>query len=72
MSGLGIPGRIFWGAIKRLLPPFFYPRKFMKSRISPKKFDELFTRISKKKGKTIGNPPKVQQMPYQPRKETKT
>lgn len=31
----------------------------------------LFGKKSKKKGKTIGNPPKVQQMPYKSKKEVK-
>lgn len=34
-------------------------------------FKDLFHKKPKKKGKTVGNPPKVQQMPYIPRKETK-
>ena len=34
-------------------------------------FQSLFHKIPKKKGKTIGNPPKVQQIPYNPKKENK-
>ncbi len=29
------------------------------------------SKLPKKKGKTISNPPLLQQMPYRPRKETK-
>lgn len=43
----------------------------MTSHDSQKKLISLFQNLPKKKGKTIGNPPKVQQMPYRPRKESK-
>ncbi len=42
----------------------------MKSYAS-KELSALFDRTPKKKGKTIGNPPTVQQMPYSPRKSVK-
>jgi hypothetical protein len=43
----------------------------MKPNESQKEFDTIFPKLPKKKGKTVGNPPKVQQMPYRPRKESK-
>ncbi len=43
----------------------------MKNANSPLEFSQLFDKVPKIKGKMIGNPPKVMQMPYNPRKETK-
>jgi hypothetical protein len=43
----------------------------MNTTISQKDFSSLFNKIPKKKGKIIGNPPKVQQMPFNPRKGNK-
>ncbi len=38
---------------------------------SQDKLPNILAKNPKKKGKTIGNPPKVQQMPYNPRKTNK-
>jgi hypothetical protein len=40
-------------------------------KVSKENINNIFDKFPKKKGKTIGNPPKIQQMPYNPRKENK-
>jgi hypothetical protein len=43
----------------------------MKENDSSKKIIMLFPKLPQKKGKTIGNPPKVQQMPFISKKPVK-
>jgi hypothetical protein len=43
----------------------------MKANASEEEFKLLFPSLPKKKGKTIGNPPPLNQQPYRPRKATK-
>ena len=43
----------------------------MKKTNSQNKLPNILAKNPKKKGKTIGNPPTIQQMPYNPRKGNK-